>query len=282
MINLLKNKQHVHTYLFEIVDFILIFFGIVLVGIIGLNHKIFLYEVQEIWWEKKTNTQVSPHLPTTTYQQWVQLRQHSLPDSIEQGKQFVFKRKTIQHEYELDTYLRQKVTSHELVFNTLIPGKRIVIPSINVDAPIVDVPIAAAEKLRLWDFDKELTKWVVKYPFTLEPWVERKGSTLLFWHSSEDSWDHNQYGYVFYKLPKLVEGDEIQVIRNGKLHTYEVDHKTIKWPNQVADEIDSYDDNHYLTLMACYPLLSDAQRILVRAKIKPPQKDEHRPTLAKQ
>jgi hypothetical protein len=43
------------------------------------------------------------------------------------------------------------------------------IDSIDIDAPIVDVPYASDEKLENGDFDQELREGVVKYPFTAEP-----------------------------------------------------------------------------------------------------------------
>jgi LPXTG-site transpeptidase (sortase) family protein len=84
-------------------------------------------------------------------------------------------------------------------------------------------------------------------------------------------WDRGNYGFVFQKLPKINIGESIKVIRDGNLYSYQVDHKVIKRPKDVSKELASRNDNSYLTLMACYPLLSDAQRILVRGKLIPIQ-----------
>ncbi|USN54383.1 MAG: hypothetical protein H6765_07595 [Candidatus Peribacteria bacterium] len=50
-------------------------------------------------------------------------------------------------EYNLETYLESKVRNYPLAFNTYVPGKRLVIDAIGVDAPIVDVKAATQEKL---------------------------------------------------------------------------------------------------------------------------------------
>jgi LPXTG-site transpeptidase (sortase) family protein len=72
---------------------------------------------------------------------------------------------------------------------------------------------------------------------------------------------------VFYALPKLENGDRIEVFWDGSVYEYEVERKQIKRPSQVPDELNKKYDDHQLTLMACYPLLSDAKRILVHAKL---------------
>lgn len=58
------------------------------------------------------------------------------------------------------------------------------------------------------------------------------------------------------------------MIREGKRHTYVVEEKIVKRPDEVSDELKKYTDDKFLTLMACYPLFTDAMRILVRARYK--------------
>ncbi len=168
----------------------------------------------------------------------------------------------------LEDYLDTKLDNYDFSFNDLPPGRRLLIGSIWVDAPIVDIPYASDEKLENGDFDQELREGVVKYPFTSEPGQD--GNGLLFGHSSVTAREEvdNPFGYVFYKLPKLEEGDTFEVIWDGHRYAYQIDNKSIKWPEDVGAEIEKYDKewSNFLTLMACYPLLSDAQRILVRAK----------------
>jgi len=168
----------------------------------------------------------------------------------------------------IQDYLDAALDDQEFAFNDLPPGRRLIIGSIEVDAPIVDVPFASEEKLENGDFDMELREGVVKYPFTAEP--GNKWNSLLFGHSSvtarEDA--QNPFGYVFYKLQDLEQGEKFDVIWDGQLYSYEIDDKSIKDPEDVWAEIEKFDQigENFLTLMACFPRFTDHQRVLVRAK----------------
>lgn len=164
--------------------------------------------------------------------------------------------------------LGQQLWKYDLPFNRLPPGRRLLIWSIDVDAPIVDVPYASDDKLQNGDFDAELTQWVVKYPFTSMPWQE--GNGLLFGHSSVSMREEpdNPFGYVFYKLTDLNQWDTFDIIWDGQLYSYVIEEKVIKDPEDVAAEIEKHDNKweFNLTLMACYPRFTDLQRSLVRAR----------------
>lgn len=177
--------------------------------------------------------------------------------------------KTLQiHDYHLDEYLQGKVDDYTLALNMLPPGNRLIIESLWVNTPIVDVPYASEEKLEKADFKQELTKGIVKYPFTHEPWTEQKWSTLLFGHSTVDLRDQdNAYGYIFRKLSKIADGEEVKIMRKGKMYTYKVDKKEVVSPKEVGNTLSTYNDATYATLMACYPLYTSTNRMLVRAKL---------------
>ncbi len=172
------------------------------------------------------------------------------------------------HPSSIQDYMDSKLNDYEFSFNDLPPWRRILIHSIEVDAPIVDVPYASDDKLQNGDFDQELREWVVKYPFTAEPWD--KWNSLIFWHSSVTAWEdaQNPFWYVFYKLQDLEAWEKFDVIWDGQLYSYQIHDKVIKLPKDVGAEIEKYDQawEKFLTLMACYPRLTDAKRILVRAK----------------
>jgi LPXTG-site transpeptidase (sortase) family protein len=261
-----KHKHNFAYFLHKVtkegMDFILVFGGIFVLGMMVLNRRVVMYEVQDLF-----DHQTPPPLALQSYTEKRTTAVSSKSFSIDMhqlGKQVDTHALLYQH--HLDDYLQQKVAGYQVAFNTQIPGKRIIIPAIGVDAPIVDAHISSPEQLEKGDFNDELKKWVVKYPFTSEP--GQQGNTLLFGHSSVDGWEYYQqkYGYIFYKLPKLAAGDEIIVLWNGHRYTYEVDTTTITRPQKVGEEIAKSAGEHTLTLMACYPLLSDAKRILVKAK----------------
>ncbi len=60
----------------------------------------------------------------------------------------------------------------------------------------------------------------------------------------------------------------MQVIHQGKLYEYEVIGRSIVSPNKVNEEYMKYKDGDYLTLLGCYPIGSDKQRILIFGKLR--------------
>lgn len=103
----------------------------------------------------------------------------------------------------------------------------------------------------------------MKYPTTSVPGVP--GNTLIFGHTSYESWKHNPYATVFRNLPKFRHEDRVQVVRNGQLYTYEMIQKDIIQPHAINNYYLSFDDNQQDTMMlvGCYPLGSDKKRIAV-------------------
>ena len=172
------------------------------------------------------------------------------------------------HTYALESYLGSRMKYYKTPFSLLPPGKHIRINGLGVQAPIYDVSYASSEQMEHGAFKEELKQGVVKYPFTAEPWSV--GNTLLFGHSSVDYREgkDNPYGFIFSQLHELAPGDTIEVVRNGKKHEYIVEETVIKNPKDVGSLISKYADKKYLTLMACYPRFSTAQRIMVIAKEK--------------
>lgn len=168
----------------------------------------------------------------------------------------------------LQDSLSLQLQHYQYPLNLLPPGRRILIPSLQVDAPIVTVNYISEQKMLEGDFDEELRQWVVQYPFTANPGEKWNG--LIFGHSSisERGADkNNPYGYVFRKLSTLEPGETYSLIWDGKIYEYQIDHKEIVRPDEVAGVIEEYDSlgKSTMTAMACYPLFSDAQRVLVRA-----------------
>ncbi len=159
----------------------------------------------------------------------------------------------------LDTYPFQ--------FNTLPPVNILIIPSLWLEIPVIDSTHKEVTDFIKGNFDDELTKGVVKYPTTPEPGT--KGNTLIFGHTSQERWKHNTYGTIFKDIPKLVIGDTIQVVRKENLYTYKVVDKFVVLPKQVNAQYLSYENawDSYLTLMGCYPIGTDKERVMVVAKL---------------
>jgi LPXTG-site transpeptidase (sortase) family protein len=170
------------------------------------------------------------------------------------------------HAPTLDRYLQNRLAVYQTPFSLLPPGKRLRIHRLWVDAPVVDVEYASAEQMENGEFHDQLSQWVVKYPFTSEP--GNVWNTLIFWHSSVDFWEtkSNPYGFIFSHLHELEIWDTIELVWDSQQYLYSVEETVIKKPTQINEILQQFKEWKYLTLMACYPRFSTAQRILVVAR----------------
>ncbi len=166
----------------------------------------------------------------------------------------------------IQTTLENKINDYDFAFNTLPPTNRLMIQKLGLDVPLIHLTHKAAGDFVAGDFDAELKQWVVKYPTTPAPGED--GNTLIFGHTSQERWSHNNYGTVFATLPKLQAWDSIQVVREGELYTYQVLETVVKYPKEVDTEFQKRQeaDGEYITLMGCYPLGTTKQRMMVIAK----------------
>lgn len=173
------------------------------------------------------------------------------------------------YEPDINKYLKDKLKNYKFDFNLLPPDNRIIIPELGVDAPINDVNPADKEKIDKADYDLDLYKWTVRYPDTAVPW--QNWNALIFGHTSYYWWKKNPYWEIFAKMPKLTTWSIIQVIRNGKLYEYEVFSKTIVTPKNASSTYLQYKQWKFLTIMWCYPIGTDARRMMITAKLRTPE-----------
>jgi len=131
----------------------------------------------------------------------------------------------------------------------------LLIPKINVKAPIVFV-----SNLKYLDYYHKYG--VVHYPDTSLP--GKGGAILISGHSSGPPNVRGNYDYVFSKLNSLLPGDKIIIFFEGKNYTYNVFKKEIVWPAQVR--LREYKDKETLTLISCWPVGTNARRIVVEAE----------------
>ncbi len=164
--------------------------------------------------------------------------------------------------------LKQKLNTYNLWFNTLPPTNRLIIPKAWQNIPLVipdfNKPV---NQIKQKDFDKALYDWVVKYPTTATPW--KKWNTLIFGHTSYESWKDNHYATVFQSLWKIDKWDTIQIVREWKLLTYKIIEKKIISPKKLNKEYLKYSKTKksYLTLVGCYPFGSDKDRIVIVSEL---------------
>lgn len=123
---------------------------------------------------------------------------------------------------------------------------RIQIPSINVDAPVVQ-----------GDGWEQLKKGVGT--FIGSPPPGRDGNLVLSAHN-------DVYGEIFRYLDRLVPGDQIIVYTQQRQFTYIVDRTVLVEPTAV--EVMAPTSSPTVTLISCYPYLVNDQRIVVFARLQ--------------
>lgn len=142
------------------------------------------------------------------------------------------------------------------------PEPRIVIPKINVDAPVVyDVP--SLEENIIQD---KLRSGVVHYPIPgADGMPGQTGNTVILGHSSNDVFDNGNYKFVFVQLDKLNKGDTFYLNYNGTRYTYSVTEKKVIDPTQVSELV--IDNGKPLaTLVTCTPPGTALKRLVVIAE----------------
>jgi len=142
---------------------------------------------------------------------------------------------------------------------------RLVIPSIQLDAPIVPAAIRIVAYL-----GKDYPQWKVPNSYAAG-WAPTSstlglsGNTVLFGH-------HNEYGLVFAHLVDLHVGDLIVVYSGERKFSYAVALKMIlPERNEPVDIrlqnarwiLPSQDER--LTLLTCWPALSNTHRLIIVA-----------------
>lgn len=142
---------------------------------------------------------------------------------------------------------------------------RVVIPIINLDAPVVPIH---AKDIHL--NDQTYQQWLVPNKFAAG-WHDASarlgiiGNTVLNGH-------HNVYGKVFKNLVRLEKGDEIDVYSGEKIFKFIVDQKLLLperfQPLEKRAENAQWimpSEDERLTLVTCWPLDSNTHRVIIVA-----------------
>lgn len=143
--------------------------------------------------------------------------------------------------------------SKEEIYNTI---DRVVIPKINVDAPII-LPDSSDEKTIF----NNLEKGVVLYPSSVIP--GQIGNSILLGHSSAYPWYKGNYGSVFSLLNRLEAGNQIIVFYSKNKHVYEIIGKQVILKDV---SIQSQDESSRLILISCWPVGTAWKRIMIIAE----------------
>jgi sortase A len=90
------------------------------------------------------------------------------------------------------------------------------------------------------------------------------GNVVVTAHSSGTA-NFGPYRFAFAKLSELKEGDEYSISTPTAEYRYKVYKKEIVWPHEV-DKLPN-DDRSTVTLVTCWPLWTNFQRLLVHTEL---------------
>jgi LPXTG-site transpeptidase (sortase) family protein len=147
---------------------------------------------------------------------------------------------------------------------------RLIIPAINLDAPVVEMGWSVVERDGQPVSEWEVPDWrAVGWLKTSSP-LGAAGNSVLEGHQ-------NIYGRVFENLEYAKEGDAVQVYAgDGVVRNYVVTLRTIvaekNQPLEVRRENARWiapQDDERITLITCYPHDSDTHRLILVAHPQP-------------
>lgn len=137
-------------------------------------------------------------------------------------------------------------------------GDWIRIPSIGVN-----VPLALSKSVNDADVIATLDKGAALYPNGIQP--GHLGNTFISAHSTGEPWK-GTYRFAFLKINELAAGNLIHLDYKGSRYTYTVTTKDIVKPSPDFKVI-SDRPIPTVTLMACWPLWTTNQRMLITAEL---------------
>lgn len=139
------------------------------------------------------------------------------------------------------------------------PEAKIIIPKINVEAPVVyDVP-SIDEK----DVQKGLENGVVHYITTPSP--GQKGNSVIFGHSSSNILNKGKYKFAFILLKSLEKEDTFIVQKDKKRYVYKVYNKYVTPPTDLS-VLGPTDRPATMTLITCDPPGTSTNRLIIQAE----------------
>lgn len=144
---------------------------------------------------------------------------------------------------------------------TVSSEPRIIIPKINVDAP-VHYDIGNDYDSQMSAMDNGVAHFAVPGASSHPGEI---GNTVLAGHSSSDLLGSGDYKFIFSQLEKLDKGDTIYANYKSKRYTYTVTSKQVVAPDDVNSLI-YQTDKPILTLLTCVPVGTANSRLLVIAE----------------
>ncbi len=138
---------------------------------------------------------------------------------------------------------------------------RIIIPKINVDAPVV-YDVATSDE---GPVQAGLHRGVVHYKLPgASALPGEKGNTVFLGHSSGSVFNDNAYKFIFVQLEQVSVGDKFYLHYNGTRYTYNVTSTETILPTEVSKLITA-GDKPTATLVTCTPVGTNYKRFIVHA-----------------
>lgn len=141
------------------------------------------------------------------------------------------------------------------------PENKMIIPKINVDAPIV-LNVGPTEQEQLAAMANGIAH--VRYPGA-SALPGQIGNTVFSAHSSSDWSDSGAYKFIFVQLERLTKDDVIYINYQSKRYAYKVYETKTVAPTDVGSLYYTGNDP-IITLITCTPLGTAQKRFLVFAK----------------
>lgn len=139
---------------------------------------------------------------------------------------------------------------------------RLIIPKINVDAPV----IYGLESIAEGPVQQALDSGVVHYPIPGANSVPGQvGNTAILGHSSNDVFNAGEYKFIFVQLDQLNEGDTFYAHYEGTRFTYSVTGKEVIEPTEV-NKLVLDTDKPMMTLITCTPPGTALKRLIIYAE----------------
>ncbi|MFA5270625.1 MAG: sortase [Patescibacteria group bacterium] len=143
--------------------------------------------------------------------------------------------------------------------NRTIPqDMRLVIPKINVDAPIIMV-----DSTNNKDILESLSNGVAHYADTALP--GRVGNMFITGHSSYYWWRGGNYNHVFALLEQVKTNDLLYVYYEGGEYVYKVNGSKVVTPKEVS--VLKQTPTPTMSIMTCVPVGTNLRRLIVTADL---------------
>lgn len=138
---------------------------------------------------------------------------------------------------------------------------RMIIPKINVDAPVVYGLTSVAEG----PVQEALKGGITHYPLPgANARPGQNGNAVFLGHSSNDVFDDGDYKFVFVQLEQMTTGDKFYINYEGTRYTYTVTKTETILPTEVSKLIID-EGKPTATLVSCTPVGTAQKRFLVHA-----------------